>query len=363
MLTIRNISHIESLDQIGNDLKVGVSISEDKEFFFLIGKDSTGAYSIISQVYTCNLGESVGDLVGAVEHIPGVPEATEVFSEIKGKLIEMQTLFRSLPQRVNRAKLMNTILFFSRDLFEYRTDGATTKKNLLALPLIVEIMNGAQKDGSGYNFKKCDKLLASMKKYQKTIATFSEDILLYPDVKNPKKVVMKNGVDHRYPSIDYSGLTTVIQLPVEHSQHDVYEAFIPDSFDDLIAYLLNRYVLNFHFYCCANCRRYFAFRTDSKIKNCSRVIESANYLKDIGRTCRDVGRLRAHVRGLYSNETQILYQRNYKAAFARLKRGKISEDNFTAWSEKAREMRDKCLEGDISYDELETWFMDNYLRE
>ena len=93
------------------------------------------------------------------------------------------------------------------------------------------------------------------------------------------------------------------------------------------------------------------------------MIETARYTKDIGKTCFDVGRLRSHVRGLYSDETQVLYQRNYKATFARKKKGQVSEDHFAAWSEVARAMRDLCLAGEISYDELEKWFKDNYLRE
>ncbi|MBO4636760.1 MAG: hypothetical protein J5685_06400, partial [Clostridiales bacterium] len=143
----------------------------------------------------------------------------------------------------------------------------------------------------------------------------------------------------------------------------LFEAFIPDTYDDLISYLLNRYAISFHFYCCSNCRRYFAFKNETLTKNCHRIIETASYAKDIGKTCLAVGRLRSHSRGLYSDATQKLYQRNYKAAFSRKKNGSVAEESFTVWGEQARQMRDKCLAGDISYEELERWFRDNYLKE
>lgn len=362
MSTFGLTSFITSLDQIGTDLKVGASITEDKEYFFIIGKDGDGEYNVISYIYSCALGQSVGDLIGATEPIPGVPSSEDVLKEIRGTYDQVASVFEEAGKNGSKVQFINTIELMSWELFEYKVVGMHAKKNLLALPLIVELINGALKDGANYSFKKSGKILASYPKYQKSIATFIEDVMLYPKNENPEVELTRKSLN-RIPSLTYSGVTSLIRFPDSYPETKFYEAFIPDTFDDLISFLLNRYIFNFHFYCCANCRRYFAFRTDTTTKNCSRVIESAHYLKDIGRTCKDVGRLRAHVRGLYSNETQVLYQRNYKATFARKTKGKISEEHFLKWGEKAREMRDKCLAGEISYDELEKWFYDNYLRE
>ena len=222
-------------------------------------------------------------------------------------------------------------------------------------------MSGYIKDGKDYSFKKSDRILSALKKYQKSLAIFAEDVMLYEKNTDPAEALTRIDIG-KIPSLSFSGYTTLINFNLG-TEKRLTEAFIPDTFDDLISYLLNRYVLNYHFYCCANCRRYFAFSSNSMTKNCSRVIESAHYLKDIGRTCHEVGRLRAHTRGLYSDETQLLYQRNYKAAFARKKKGQISEENFTKWGEEARQMRDRCINGDISYDDLEQWFLNNYLKD
>ena len=356
-LKFGKLTFIESMDQIGTDPKVGVSIDGDKEYFFIACKDNDGDYTKCFKIYSCDIGTSVGDLIGAVEPIPGIPTSDKVYDSIEKVYVNLREWIISLDHEEDRAKLINSIFFMSSEALYGRVNDNAFEKNLLALPLFIEVISGCIKDGINYNFKKSDKILSSLKKYQKPLAVFAEDVMLYDKNTDPKAALTQIDIS-RIPPISFSGYTTLLFIDTQ-----ITEAFIPDTFDDLIAYLLNRYILNYHFYCCANCRRYFAFKTDTKNKSCTRIIESAHYMKDIGRTCRDVGRLRSHVRGLYSNETHALYQRNYKATFARKSKGQITEEHFAAWSETARQMRDKCINGDISYDELEQWFFNNYLRE
>lgn len=352
---------IESLDQIGADPKVGVSIEGDKEYYFITSKDSNGEYRRSLNIYSCEAGAAVGDLIGSTDPIPGIPTAEKVISSYEETYLGIKRWIQSLNEELDRTKLVNSVFLMSGKVLYGRVTDQPFEKNLLALPLFVEVISGCVKYGIEYNFKNSDKILSSLRKYQKLLSVFAKEVMLYD--KNSDPAVTLTRIDHtRIPKVSYSGCTTLICNDLD-SQSRLTEAFIPDTFDDLISYLVNRYSLNYHFYCCANCRRYFAFRTDTKNKSCTRVIESAHYFKDIGRTCRDVGRLRSHVRGLYSNETHALYQRNYKATFARKMKGKISEEHFAAWSRKARRMRDKCLNGIISYDELEQWFFDHYLRE
>ena len=360
-LTFGDMTYIEALEDIGTELKVGVSFFDDREYFFIVGKDADGQYNKVSLCYSCDVGLSVGDLIGAVEPVSGVMSSAEVVSAVTDKYSEIKNWIVGLKRNQNKVKMVNSIILMSNELFHSNVVDVPFNKNLIALPLFVEIMSGYIKDGISYNFKKSDRILSALKRYQKSLAIFAEDVMLYEKNTDPAEALTRIDIG-KIPSLSFSGYTTLINFNLG-TEKRLTEAFIPDTFDDLISYLLNRYVLNYHFYCCANCRRYFAFSSNSMTKNCTRVIESAHYLKDIGRTCHDVGRLRAHTRGLYSDETQLLYQRNYKAAFARKKKGQISEENFTAWGEEARQMRDKCIKGHISYDELEQWFLDNYLRE
>ncbi|MBR6880363.1 MAG: hypothetical protein IKN14_04700 [Clostridiales bacterium] len=355
------IRYFDSLDQLGTDLKVGVSFEKGREYYFIVGKDASGEYNKFFKSYCCDSGIAIGDLIGSINAIPGVPSSDKVYATVEEAYTSLKDYVGKLGKRTSKASIVNYVIFTYSELIYGNVSGNPFEKNLLILPLFVEVMSGLIRDGVNYNFRKSDKILSSIRKYQKTLAVFAEDVMLYEKDTDPKSAFTR--IDqHRIPSVSFSGLTTLICNNPE-PEIDLVEAFIPNTFDDLISYLLNRYVIGYHFYRCANCGRYFAFTTDTKNKSCTRVIESAHYIKDIGRTCRDVGRLRSHVRGLYSNETQILYQRNYKATFARKSKGYITEEHFAAWSETARQMRDKCINGDISYDELEKWFLDNYLRE
>ena len=355
------LKYFDSLDQLGHDLKVGVSFEKGREYFFIVGKDADGLYNNFFKTYSCDAGEAVGDLIGSTESVPGFPDAEEVIKTITDAYTGLKNYIGKLSKRTKKEALVNYTIYICSELISGNVVNLNYQKNLLALPLFVEVMSGFIKDGANYNFKKSDRILTLLKKYQKSLAVFAEDVMLYDKNTNPSLAFTR--IDqHRIPTISYSGYTTLACNNPEPELRLV-EAFIPDTFEDLIAYLLNRYVISYHFYCCANCKRYFAFTTDTVTKNCNRVIETAKYFKDIGRTCHDVGHMRAHVRGLYSNETHLLYQRNYKATFARKAKGQITEEHFAEWSEKAREMRKRCIDGEISYDELEQWFLDNYLRE
>ena len=353
------ITPILSLDQLGTDIRVGITMHDGQEIFFVTGKDENGPDDLIPMSFTCGYGVAFGDLIGSVEPMDGIPDPEKTISSIEEIYEEIRSCVQSSRSK-DKVDMINDILLISDRLFNSKVE-SSDNRNLLVLPLVVEVISGIVKSGKKYNFKKSDKILASLKKYQKSLTLFAEDVMFYD--KNNEPAIALTKIDrNKIPSLSYSGLTSVM-VNNPYSGPKYIETFVPDTFDDLISYLCNRYVQYYHFQCCSNCRRYFAFATDSKIKNCPRVIETARYTKDIGKTCFDVGRLRSHVRGLYSDETQVLYQRNYKATFARKKKGQVSEDHFAAWSEVARAMRDLCLAGEISYDELEKWFKDNYLRE
>ena len=353
------IAPIYSLDELGTDIRVGITMSDGKELFFVTGKDENGPDDLVPMSFTCGYGVAFGDLIGSVEPMDGIPDPEKAMSSIEETYEAIKALVRSTRSR-DKVDMINAVLSTSNRLFKSEVDSSDSR-NLLALPLLVEVISGIVKSGKKYNFKTSDKILSSLKKYQKSLTVFAEDVMLYD--KNNEPAIALTKIDrNKIPSLSYSGLTSVM-VNNPYSGPKYIETFVPDTFDDLISYLCNKYVQYYHFQCCSNCRRYFAFATDSKIKNCPRVIETARYEKDIGKTCFAVGHLRSHVRNLYSDETQILYQRNYKATFARKKKGQVSEDHFAAWSEVARAMRDLCLAGEISYDELEKWFKDNYLRE
>lgn len=55
------------------------------------------------------------------------------------------------------------------------------------------------------------------------------------------------------------------------------------------------------------------------------------------------------------DEVFKVYRREYKKRFGWIKAGKIQQDAFYAWSEKAREEKAKCDSGEISLQEFCSW--------
>ena len=141
-VTFGNITFAESLDQIGADLKVGVSITDKDECFFIAGKDETGEYNKIFRSYCCDWGVAVGDMVGAIESVPGSKDASEVFVVVEQYYNDIKQQISSLNGDEDILKIINTVMLLSNDLFNVDVMGVKAYKNLLALPLFVEVMSG-----------------------------------------------------------------------------------------------------------------------------------------------------------------------------------------------------------------------------
>ena len=54
-----------------------------------------------------------------------------------------------------------------------------------------------------------------------------------------------------------------------------------------------------------------------------------------------------------------LYRREYKKRFAWIKAGKISQEDFYAWSEQAREKKTACEAGTLSVDKFGQWLKES----
>lgn len=345
------------LKSFANDVKVGVSISDNKESYFFAFKDQNGRYSALSKTYSCDIGIAMGNLIGPAEDIANVPTSKEIYSSIENEYFQLKDTIQSSTQ--SKFELITTVLSACDNFVSYKSGTNDRYTNLLILPLYAEILNGIIKDGVSYDFKKSDKVLKAIRLSQKKLSVFASEVMLYDNSPRPAETLISTDILHRIPSFTYSGITTLVIL----ENGTLKETFISNSFDELISYLVCKYAQNYHFFCCANCRRYFAFSTDSKTKNCSRYIETSNYANDIGKTCHEVGRHRSLSRTLYSDNILKIYQRFYKTAFARKAAGKVSDKNFVDWSILAREQRDKCVKGDITSDQLLEWFEKNNLKE
>ncbi len=128
------------------------------------------------------------------------------------------------------------------------------------------------------------------------------------------------------------------------------EVLYPKNIYDVIDYFVREFVKREQSVrICKNCKRYFSLSGRSDAEYCNRSID------DKGRTCRDVGSIKAWTEKRKDDDVFKVYRREYKKRFGWIKAGKIEQDDFYAWSEKAREEKSKCDAGEISLQEFVEW--------
>jgi hypothetical protein len=136
--------------------------------------------------------------------------------------------------------------------------------------------------------------------------------------------------------------------------------FIPRTTRDLLNFMLADYRLhNISFRKCKYCGRYFVQTAGYKADYCERTIEGFSY----GKTCRANGKALAHGKRVMDDPIKGAYTRAYQAHYNRVRRSLMSSEEFEAWKMQAQSMRDKCLRGLISLQELTDWLNQDRLRE
>ena len=128
------------------------------------------------------------------------------------------------------------------------------------------------------------------------------------------------------------------------------DVLYPESIYDVIDYILRECIKREQpIRKCKNCQKYFAIRGRTDTEYCSRPID------DMGRTCRDLGASYLWERKKKDDEIFKVYRREYKKRFAWIKSKKISQEDFYAWSEKARQQKELCDRGEMTLEEFKDW--------
>lgn len=128
------------------------------------------------------------------------------------------------------------------------------------------------------------------------------------------------------------------------------EVLCPDTVYDLIDYHLRECLKReIRMRRCKNCGRLFAATGHGGTEYCDRPAD------DKGRTCKEVGAFRVWEKSKSTDEAFKVFRREYKKRFAWIKAGRITRDEFYAWSERAREKREECDEQKITLEEFEAW--------
>lgn len=99
---------------------------------------------------------------------------------------------------------------------------------------------------------------------------------------------------------------------------------------------------------CRHCGRLFIADRLS-VEYCQRIAKGETEPCDIVGPKKSFSRL--------MDEDQLLktYNRVYKTRYARVKRGAMSEEDFSKWKTEARQMLDRCRAGELPVEEYDTW--------
>ena len=100
---------------------------------------------------------------------------------------------------------------------------------------------------------------------------------------------------------------------------------------------------------CKNCGRYFPQTRRVSVEYCERPVPTGQ------QTCREIGALQQWTKKQAEDPVFKAYRKEYKRRFAWIKAGRISDTDFYAWSEQAREMKKKCDRDMISLEEFVEW--------
>ncbi len=100
---------------------------------------------------------------------------------------------------------------------------------------------------------------------------------------------------------------------------------------------------------CKNCGRYFPQTGRVSAEYCERPGPEGQ------QTCREAGAFQQWTKKQSDDPVFKAYRKEYKRRFAWIKSGRISDTDFYAWSEQAREMKKKCDRDMISLEEFVEW--------
>ena len=203
--------------------------------------------------------------------------------------------------------------------------------------------------------KTLTQVLSNISTMQEQIRTLLAGVL---DLDGGKKPVQEKMVDY-YNDKGRNPLNTFRFQPqtmyFEAVDHKTFtEVLYPKDIYDIINYFVRECVKREQpMRVCKSCKRYFAINGRVNTEYCDRPIDGN------GRTCKDVGAINLWNEKRKNDEVFKVYRREYKKRFSWIKAGKIEQDEFYAWSEKAREEKAKCAAGEISLHQFNDWLRES----
>jgi hypothetical protein len=154
----------------------------------------------------------------------------------------------------------------------------------------------------------------------------------------------------RARKIDYYqfGRLNMICEPVSSSVFT--EVLYADGIYDVLDYCVRACIMEeYPARRCKNCGKWFILTGHQGLEYCNRPFD------DKGHTCRDVGAGLTWEKRSRDDKPFMAYRKEYKKRFARIKAGRITNEEFLAWGKRARAQKRACDEDKITLDEFIEW--------
>ena len=187
--------------------------------------------------------------------------------------------------------------------------------------------------------------------YQKQVRRFFDLVLDVDSAgRDPQQQAAKNYLHDspRDPSLFRFRPIPLNFEPVEPGRCSpvLYSASIPDMIDYSLRSCVERGITVRR---CKNCGRYFPQTGRVSAEYCERPVPRGQ------QTCREAGAFQQWTKKQSDDPVFKAYRKEYKKRFAWIKAGRISDTDFYAWSEQAREMKKKCDRDVITLEEYVEW--------
>ena len=104
---------------------------------------------------------------------------------------------------------------------------------------------------------------------------------------------------------------------------------------------------------CKNCGRWFPQTGRVSAEYCERPVKYGE------QRCREIGAFRQWTKKQTDDPIFKAYRKEYKKRFAWIKAGRVTDEQFYAWSEQAREEKKKCDREIISLEDFQQWLRDS----
>ena len=187
--------------------------------------------------------------------------------------------------------------------------------------------------------------------YQKQVQRFFDLVLDVDSAgRDPQKQAAKN---YLHDSPRDPGLFRFRPIPLSFEPVEpgrcspvLYSASIPDMIDYSLRSCVERGITVRR---CKNCGRYFPQTGRVSAEYCERPVPRGQ------QTCREAGAFQQWTKKQSEDPVFKAYRKEYKKRFAWIKAGRISDTDFYAWSEQAREMKKKCDRDVITLEEYVEW--------